>query len=79
MAYQSRRRPAYRKAPSRGRYRAASRTARTGVRRRSGARSAGSRAQTLKIVIEQVPASSIARPAGAPLQIEAAPPKKSRF
>lgn len=79
MAYVTRRRSSYRAAPARRSYGSARRTprARTGARRNT--RSGGSRAQTLKIVIEQVPASSISRPAGAPLQVEAPGPKKSKF
>lgn len=77
MAYRPRRSPARRSTGARRSY---------GARRVSRARnSAGKRArsrpvgqQTLKIVVEQMPASPVARPDG-PLQVAAAPPKKSKF
>lgn len=79
MAYKPRRRSAYRAAPARSSYRPARRStgARSSARRNT--RGGGARAQTLKIVIEQVPASATARPPGAPLQVEAPAPKKGRF
>lgn len=78
MARKPARRTTYRKAPARRGYGARSRTG-TRARSRVGARSSSSRQQTVKVVVEMVPPSAIARPEGGPLQTVAAPPKQSKF
>ena len=78
MARQPARRTTYRKAPARRGYGTRNRArSRTGTRR--VARSTGARQQTVKVVVEMVPPSAVARPAAGPLQTVAAPPKQSKF
>lgn len=74
MAYRrasaSRRSYASKRTPARGR----------GTRRSAAPRSRrGVTAQTLRIVIEQVPASGVSRPAGPFVTQAAAKPKKAKF
>lgn len=78
MARKPARRTTYRKAPARRSYSTGNRT-RGRARPRSNARSGGARQQTVKVVVEMVPPSAIARPDGGPLQTVAPPPKRAKF
>lgn len=82
MAYRPRRRSSARKTGARSSYGTRGRASRTRVsaRRNTGKRSAPARQQTIKIVVETLPQSAVARPAEpGRLQAIQSPPRQSKF